>query len=203
MDSLEGLWKKLSLLDEEEVGIACPKKTEQESFTLAAKFLTKRVVNVESVARTFRPLWRSEKDVQIKDMGDNILFFNFEDECDLGRVLEHEPWTYDKHLVVFEKVTANVPISALAFQFTTFWIQIHDLPVQCLNQETRNAIGNSLGTIQLMTDSESEGGKGNYLRVRVQIDITKPLNRVRKVWHEGSVIGCTILKYERLPNFCY
>ena len=167
MESLEGLWKKLSPLDEEETGIACPKKAELDTFTLAAKFLTKRVVNVESVAHTFRPLWRSEKDVQIKDMGDNILFFNFEDECDLDRVLEHEPWIYDKHLVVFEKVTTNVPISSLAFQFTTFWIQIHELPVQCLNQETRDAIGSSLGTPLLMTDSESEGGKGNYLRVRV------------------------------------
>ncbi|KAK7854049.1 uncharacterized protein CFP56_033737 [Quercus suber] len=203
MESLEGLWKKLSLLDEEETGIACPKKAEPDTFTLAAKFLTKRVVNMESVARTFRPLWRSEKDVQIKDMGDNILFFNFEDECDLDRVLEHEPWTYDKHLVVFEKVTANVPLSSLAFQFTTFWIQIHELPVQCLNQETRDAIGSSLGKPLLMTDTESEGGKGNYLRVRVRIDITKPLNRVRKVWSDGSVIGCAILKYERLPNFCY
>ena len=48
-------------------------------------------------------------------MGDNILFFNFEDECDLDRVLDHEPWTYDKHLVVFEKVIANVPISSLTF----------------------------------------------------------------------------------------
>ena len=136
-------------------------------------------------------------------MGENILFFNFEDKCDLNRVIEHEPWTYDKHLVVFEKVVANVPISALSFQYTSFWIQIHDLPIHCLNSETCEAIGSSLGTPLLMTDSEGEGGKGNYLRVRVRIDITKPLNRVRKVWSEGSVIGCAILKYERLPNFCY
>ena len=56
-----------------------------------------------------------------------------------------------------------------------------------------------------MIDLESEGGKGNYLRVRVQvrIDITKPLNRARKVWSKGSVIGCVILKYECLPKFCY
>ena len=203
MESLEGLWSKLSLLDEEESGIACPKKAKLDTFTLAMKFLTKQVVIVESVARTFRPLWRSEKDVQIKDIGDNILFFHFEDECDLGKVLEHKPWTYDKHLVVFEKVIANVPISSLAFQFTTFWIQIHELPVQCLNQETRDAIGRSLGTPLLMIDTESEGGKGNYLRVRVRIDITKPLHRVRKVWSKGSVIGCENLKYKRLPNFCY
>lgn len=162
MESLEGLWKKFSLLDEGETGIACPTKVEPNAVTLAAKFLTKRVVNVESVARTFRPLWRSEKDFQIKDMGDNILFFNFEDECDRERVLEHEPWTYDKHLVVFEKVIANVPISSLSFQFTSFWIQIHDLPVHCLNKETREAIGNSLGSPLLMTETESEVGKGNY-----------------------------------------
>ena len=207
MESLEGLWKKLSLLDEEETGIACPKKVKPNIFTLATKFLTKRVVNVESMARMFRPLWRSEKDVQIEDMGDNILFFNFEEECDLDKVLDHEPWTYDKHIVVFEKVTTNVPISSLAFQFTTFWIHIHELLVQCLNQETQDAIGSSLSTPLLMIDLESEGGKGNYLRVRVRvqvrIDITKPLNRARKVWSEGSVIGCVILKYECLPNFCY
>ena len=203
MESLEGLWKTFSLLEKEETGVACPKKDVPEKFILAAKFMTKWIVNVESVARTFRPLWRLERDVQIKDMGENILFSNFEDKCDLNRVIEHEPWTYDKHLVVFEKVVANVPISALSFQYTSFWIQIHDLPIHCLNSETCEAIGSSLGTPLLMTDSEGEGGKGNYLRVRVRIDITKPLNRVRKIWSEGLVIGCAILKYERLPNFCY
>ena len=136
-------------------------------------------------------------------MGDNILFFYFEDECDLDKVLEHEPWTYDKHLVVFEKVTTNVPISSLSFQFASFWIQIHDLPLHCLNQGTQDAIGSLLGIPLLMTNSESEGGKGNYLRVQVRIYITKPLNRVRKVWSKGSVIGCAILKYEHFPNFYY
>ena len=37
-------------------------------------------------------------------MADNILFFKFEDEYDLDRVIEHKPWTYGKHLVVFERV---------------------------------------------------------------------------------------------------
>ena len=178
MESLEGLWEKFSLLDDEENGIECTKKDAPANFILAAKFLMKQIVNMESVAHTFQPLWRLEKDFQINDMGENILFFHFKDECDLDRVIEHEPWTYDKHLVIFEKVVANVPISALAFQFTSFWIQIHNLPIHCLNPETRDEIGSSLGTTLLMTDSKSDGEKGNYLRVWVRIDITKPLNRV-------------------------
>ena len=84
-------------------------------FLLAAKFLTKRVVNIESVARTFKPLWRMQKDFNINDMGDNILFLDFEDECDLQRVVEHESWTYDKHLVIFERVKRSASISDLHF----------------------------------------------------------------------------------------
>uniref|UniRef100_A0A7N2MTA1 DUF4283 domain-containing protein n=1 Tax=Quercus lobata TaxID=97700 RepID=A0A7N2MTA1_QUELO len=109
MESLKGLWEKFSLLDDEENGMECIEKAVAANFILAAKFLTKRIVNVESVARTFRPLWRSEKDFQIKDLGENILFFHFEDECDLDRVIEHEPWTYDKHLVIFEKGGGQCP----------------------------------------------------------------------------------------------
>ena len=105
------------------------------------------MVNIEWVARTFKPLWHPQGDLKIKDMGDNKIFFTFEDEYDLERVLEHEPWTYDKHLVIFERVEVNVPISALSFQYIPFWVQIHDLPVHCLTPEFRDSIGSSLGTL--------------------------------------------------------
>lgn len=136
-------------------------------------------------------------------MGDNIIFFKFEDEYDFDRVIEHKPWTYDKHLVVFEREVDIVPVFALEFKYTTFWIQIHDLLIHCLNPETRDSIGNSLGTLLHMTDLEEGGGKGNYLKVRVRVDISKPLSRVRKIWSEGKFIGWAALRYERLLNFCY
>ena len=122
MDSLKGLWNKLSLSKAKEIGVSYPKDEISPRYILATKFLTKRVVNIESVAWMFRPLWRSKKEVQINDMGDNIIFFNFEDKYDLDRFIEHEPWTYDKHLVVFERVVENVPVSTLEFKYTTFWI---------------------------------------------------------------------------------
>ena len=116
----------------EESGISCPKDSLNPQFLLAAKFFTKQVVNIDSVVRTFKPLWRTQNDFKIKDMGDNTLFFDFEDEYDLQQVVKHEPWTYKKHLLIFERVQKNVPISNLRFQFTSFWIQIHDLLIHCL-----------------------------------------------------------------------
>nr|POE61475.1 hypothetical protein CFP56_37779 [Quercus suber]POF24230.1 hypothetical protein CFP56_12645 [Quercus suber] len=93
MDLLEGLWKNLTLDEGEESGVACPKDSLTPRILLAAKFLTRRTVNIESVARTFKPLWRTQQEFRIQDMGENRLFFEFDNEYDLERVLEHEPWT--------------------------------------------------------------------------------------------------------------
>jgi len=53
----------------------------------------------------------------------------------------------------------------------------------------RDSIGKSLGTVIEMSDTEEEGGKGNYLRVRVCVDISKLLSHVRKIWSDDRVIG--------------
>ena len=44
-------------------------------FFLAVKFITRRVVNVEAVARTFKPLWKADKGISMKDMGENTPSF--------------------------------------------------------------------------------------------------------------------------------
>ena len=117
MDILEGLWRNLTLDEDEETGAACSKDSLSTRIILAPKFLTRRTVSIESVARTFKLLWRTQKEFWIQDMGDNRLFFEFDNEYVLERVLEHEPWTYDKHLVIMEKVVDNIPISAIPFRF--------------------------------------------------------------------------------------
>ena len=50
--------------------------------------------------------------------------------------------------------------------------------MHCLTPKTHDSIGSTLGTLLHMTESEGEGSTGNFQRVRVWIDITKPLARV-------------------------
>ena len=68
---------------------------------LAGRFFIKRVVNVDAIARTFK-LWEPIGELKIRDVGKNILLFEFEDVLDLKRVLDFEPWSYDKNLVAFQ-----------------------------------------------------------------------------------------------------
>ena len=101
MAGLEDLWANFSLTEDEEGGADVPNQEVVGVHHLAGKFFTKRVLNVEAVARTFKPLWKLVGELKIRDSGDNVLVFEFEDVMDLERVLEYEPWSYDKSLIAF------------------------------------------------------------------------------------------------------
>ena len=56
MASLDEMWARFSLTEEEEGGAEVPKDVEESIHRLAGRFYTKRVLNVDAVARTFKPL---------------------------------------------------------------------------------------------------------------------------------------------------
>ena len=58
-----------------------------------------------------------------------------------------------------------------------------------LNQATGEAIGKTIGKVIEVADPEDDGNGGEFLRVRIAIDISKPLPRCRKLWFEGKQIG--------------
>ena len=203
MEEVENLWRKLSLSGEEEAEIERPKITGVQKTLLASKFLTHRSVNREAVYRTFKPLWRTQKPFCIHDMYDNKLVFEFENEMDLERVLKLEPWTYDKHLVLFQRINDTTTISSLSFLECSFWVQIHNLPIKSMTPELGLSIGSTIGKVVRVVDSDEKGSIGHSLRVRVSIVVTKPLSRGRKIWEKGVVTGWVSFSYERLSNFGY
>ena len=147
---------------------------------MAAKFLTRRNINIEVVARTFRPIWRTRGNFEINDAGGNVILFYFELEVDAVKVLMGEPWAFDRHLVVMERYDSSVPIQDLKFSSTSFWVQIHELPFSFMSTKVAISIGESLGDV-IPTKESVELKGSNYMRIRVAIDITKPLCRGRRV----------------------
>ena len=203
MAGLDEMWARFSLSEEEECGAKVSRHIELVVHRLAGKFLTKRVLNVDVVARTFKPLRKPIGEIKIRDIRDNILLFEFEDILDLERVLEYEPWSYDRNLVVFQRTIDAESALSLDYSFTTFWMQIHNKPPNLVTQETGESIGNRLGTMLQVADPEDDGTGGEFLRVRIKLDILQPLPRCCKLWNEGKLAGWAGLRFKQLPNFCY
>jgi hypothetical protein len=64
-------------------------------------------------------------------------------------------------------------------------------------------LGSTLGRVEQVEDFAEGRGGGNFIRVRVQVDVTQPLCRGRKIWLGGEQDQWVSFKFERLPIFCY
>ena len=71
------------MAEDEVNGVDVPRKKEVAIVRLAANFFTKRVVNAEAISRTFKLLWKLIGEMKIRDIGGNILLFEFDDAMDL------------------------------------------------------------------------------------------------------------------------
>ena len=75
-----------------------------------------------------------------------------------------------------------------------------NLPLACIGRETGRMLGASVGTVQAVDTDANGVGWGEALRVKVLIDLYKPLARKLKIQGATKWIP---FQYERLPKFCF
>ena len=128
--------------------------------------------------------------------------FKFSQEADKMKVLEGRPWSFDRFLIALSEFDCSIPFSQWDFTTFPFWIQIHDLPMICMTKAIGSKIRHLLGNLKAV-DIAWEGVEwGSVMRIRVSIDIQKPLERERSLNIAGKAHWANF-KYENLPVFCF
>ena len=130
------------------------------------------------MARTFKPLWRAENGFTVSNKGEHRALFIFDNEADVDRILSNEPWSFDKSLVVLQKYDRLTPLSDLPLDKTSFWVQVHNIPIGFRSKSVTEDICGSIGIIDRST-TVSECECGSYVQVRVTLDVFQPLFRGR------------------------
>ncbi len=206
-DMLANLWGKFSLREEESLGISVD---EEELDPLLAKgkvcavgkILADRIIPKDSYKGPLSHMWRQEGNISFKSLGENLFIVEFETEWDKDMVLEGRPWLFDGLLVSVVDFDGTTPPSKMIFDKAAFWIRMFNLPLACMGKEIGHKIGSSVGYVEEVDVTEGEAGWGEFLRVRVMVDVTKPLAKGRMLHVKGQSLWIDF-KYERLPRFCF
>ena len=120
----------------------------------------------------------------------------------MEQVLKTEPWSFNKHLMVLRRYDKEIDVSTIEFNIVTFWIQVHDLPVRFRTRAVAEKVYGAAGLVDKNTKESDSMGDG-FVRVRVRVDISKPLCRRCVVSLENGKELWVSFKYERLSNLCY
>ena len=191
-----------SLSDIEGPGCCLDNDLSSQEVVLAANFMTKRALNIDSIAKTFTPLWWSRNGFKIRNIGDHRILFVFDDKSKVENIIHGEPWNFDKHLVVMEWYEVRNLVDTLKFDRTMFWVQVHGIPYKYMNVKVVEKICKVLGKVIHSIDPYETDG-GNFMKVRVIMDISLPLCRGLVIALANGEKIWVSFKYECLPNIWY
>jgi hypothetical protein len=201
------MWEKFNLLEVESVGI----KTQEVDFEplvvrgstcVVGKLLADRVVGKEIIKTPLIRAWKPTERVSFKTVGENTFLIEFANEWDKARIMEGRPWTFDGDLVSLVEFDGLTPLAELEFEKAAFWVRMFNLPLACMSKDMGMRIGSTMGDVEEVEVDEDGVGWGEYLRVRVVLDLTKPLSRGRFLHIRDKEVWIDF-KYEKIPRFCF
>jgi hypothetical protein len=193
----EGERRGIDVSDEETEAL-CSKGSK----CLVGRLGVAKKLNKEALKSLLLRIWRPVGRVFFKEIQENLWLFEFDEESDKQRVLDGRSWSYDRTLLILNDFDGKTPPSKMDFSTTPMWVQIHDMPLGCMNRKIGNKIGSSIGVVEDIAIADDDVGWGRSLRIRVAINLFQPLERSRKLNLSGN--SCWVpFKYEKLSVFCF
>ncbi|OMO67876.1 reverse transcriptase [Corchorus capsularis] len=204
-DDIDNLWSKLTLCDEENSVVAVHQNTVVEANThcLIGRSLSRKPINIDILRSVLYKIWRLNHAFQVSELGEKLYLFRFERVGEMNRILLQQPWNFNKALIVLNEFDGSSPPDAINLDWCSFWVHIYGLPFACMTAETGLSIGKQIGIVEEVNLCGDKATWGKFLRVRISMNITKPLKRGTKVQLPLQGISVVMFKYEKLPDFCF
>ncbi|KAK8670596.1 hypothetical protein V6N13_037214 [Hibiscus sabdariffa] len=172
---------------------------------VVGKLISPRIVEGPLLIRVYFSVWKKQPLEEATSLGPNMFLFKFRKEEDKDFVLGRCPWSFDGELLALKPYDRLLSPKEYDFQPLPIWIRIYDVPLGLMTSKAGETIGSRFGKYIATDLRDANGCMGEYLRVRVEIDCSKPLKRCTAMGRNkktGQPRIC-MAKYERLPRFCF
>lgn len=205
-DDIIERYSNLHLEDEETdlidlSGVESPETDGRVSLMLVGRLLTDRAYNFEAFKRTMCQVWGLVGKVIIRTLGSGKFLFQFFHWREKEKVMMGRPWCFEQSLLILNEVIGNEQPMDVVLNKSPFWVRIENLPFNCRSDAHVREAAINLG--EMLEIEEDILGIEKDRRIRVLMDVSKPLRRTQKIVNrEGRAVRVNF-KYERLPFFCF
>ncbi|KAF5472196.1 hypothetical protein F2P56_004583 [Juglans regia] len=207
MNELEKRWESMKLTEEESKCIdlddEIPEELKnKEDCSLVGKVWVERSISRMVIENTMAKVWRISRKAQFQEVGTNMFVMTFANQADKLRILQGRPWLFDNQMFVIMQLNGSIPPQKMDFSRERMWIQLHNLPLACMNKDRGVVMGETIGRVLEVETLVDGSGWGSFLRILTELDLKKPLARGRTITIKGQVLWIPV-KYEKLPHFCF
>lgn len=162
---------------------------------VVGRFLTERNVNVRAMKTKIADVWRPALGINIEEIETGIFLFQFYHKKDMNWVLKGGPWSFDSVMLVLTAVPQGEEPRNVALWHINMWIQIHGLPNGFMLEAVGKQLGNFFGEfVEYDVKNNTNNGR-DWMRIRVRLDVRKPLKRKKKITKKNGAEVIVLCKY--------
>ncbi|VFQ63346.1 unnamed protein product [Cuscuta campestris] len=172
-------------------------------FCLVGRFLTERPVNFVAMKNTMASLWRPEEGMVVKEVGAGLYIFQFGALAEMERVMEMCPWSFNNQALLLERLGRSQDPSEVSLHHLYVWVRVYGLKRGFFSERVAQRLGNEIGQFVEADPKNFSNPWSSYLRIRVKLDVQKPLKKGTRLKREGEEWFHVDFAYERLPTFCF
>ncbi|KAG5524447.1 hypothetical protein RHGRI_031191 [Rhododendron griersonianum] len=167
------------------------------------KILTHKGINLGGLKASMDLAWGYPKGLKVMEVGGGIYQFVFGNEMDLVRVIAGGPWLFNNQLIVLQRWEEGVKPDQINFSYSPFWIQLRALPLEFMSVVVGRKMMVGFGDVLEVVMAQLSGNQGRCIRVKVELDITKPIPRGKYVRTADWNPIWVSFRYEKFPHLCH
>lgn len=147
--------------------------------------------------KRLRVKWNLKGDISLTDVGCAYYVVRFTSLDDYEFVLTQGSWMIGDSYLSIRKWVPNFVPDESPIRKLTAWVRIPNLSVEYFDRQFLHRIGEKIGTVIRIDKNTESMDRGQYIRLCVEVDLTKPLlskfrlnGRVWKIQYEGLRLIC-------------
>jgi hypothetical protein len=149
-------------------------------WALVGKVLSPTILHISTISSALRPAWGNPRGLLLNQAGDNLFVAEFEKKADLDRVRNGPPWVVGTRAVLLEDFNVDLKPRDMIFDRLRLWVRILNLPFGYMQKKWGTVIASPIdiaGSVPVVDCDNTGRCWGSYMRVRVEVDVDKPLRR--------------------------
>lgn len=206
-DNIDVQMANLDIANEEDEELIFDEEIEETGnkfeLCLVGLFLTKKNINLRVMKSKLTDIWRPAMGINIKMLKSGIFLFQFYHRDDMKWVMSNGPWTFDHAMLVTNVIQLGEDPTKITLNEVEFWIQIYDLPSGYMYEPVGKQLGNFFGRFVLYDPSNNSSIWREYMRIKISLDVRKPLKRKKKICKRDKSEFVVHCKYEKLGDICF
>ncbi|XP_061360020.1 uncharacterized protein LOC133304064 [Gastrolobium bilobum] len=143
-------------------------------------------------------MWAREGKNFVTDVENGFFFLRFSDKKDMDFAVTAGPWVLFDHYLAIRLWEPDFQSHFAAIDRILAWVCRPSFPVEYVNTELINEVGNWLGKFVKMDAATTCLVRGNFARICVELNLGEPLHAEYKI--EGKLKQ---VEYERLHFVCF